>query len=137
MKQEDIIKKYWFVNYSIECGNGWLNLLDDMCQEIQEVIQNKYPDFKTSKFPFEFLQIKEKYGILRAYPNFGNDEVFNIIDKYEGESYNVCEICGMKGKFRDLNGWYQILCDKHYDKRLKDIYIPLKELLLDDVNMRK
>ena len=129
MKQEDLIKKYWFINYPIECGNGWLDLLNDMCQEIQKAIQDKYLDFKTSEFPFEFLQIKEKYGTLRAYPNFGNDEIFKIVNKYEKASENICEICGIKGEFRNLNGWYQILCNKHYDKRLKGLSSPLKELM--------
>ena len=58
---------------------------------------------------------------LRAYPSFGNYEIFDIIDKYEEQSRNVCEICGMKGEMRDLSNWYQTLCDMCFSKRLKEL----------------
>ena len=123
MKQEDLILKFWFVKYYIECDNGWLQLLNSMFQEIRELIEKKNPDFKTCEEPFEFSQIKEKNGQLVCYTSFCNYEILDIIDKYEEESGNVCEICGMKGEMRDMNNWYQTLCDRCFSKRLKELRI--------------
>jgi len=122
-KQDNIIEKYWFIHYPFECDDGWLSLIDSMCQEIQEVIEKSCQEFKNLEYPFEFSQIKEKYGTLRAYPSFANKEIFDIIDKYEKESCSVCEICRAKGEMRDMNGWYQTLCDKCHSKRLKELRI--------------
>lgn len=121
MKQEELIKKFWFLNRPIECRDGWLPLVKCMCDEIQKVIETKYQDFKDLEYPFEFNCIKEKYGRLVCYTSFGNYEIFDIIDKYEEQSRNVCEICGMKGEMRDLSNWYQTLCDMCFSKRLKEL----------------
>ena len=121
MKQKELIKKFWFLNRPIECRDGWLPLINSMCQEIQEIIDIKYPEFKTCEEPFEFSQIKEKNGRLVCYISFGNYEIFDIMDKYEEQSRNVCEMCGMKGEMRDLSNWYQTLCDMCFSKRLKEL----------------
>ena len=117
MKQEELIKKYWFIRYPIECHNGWLPLVDFMCKEIFKLIEIKYPKFKKGEYPFEFNSIKEKYGSLHCYPSFGNEEIFDVIEKYEEESRHVCEICGMKGEIREMNQWYKVLCDRCYSKK--------------------
>jgi hypothetical protein len=64
------------------------------------------------------LQIKEKYGGLRAYCGGTTNEFFDIIDQAEEESYTICEECGEPGKPRDL-GWILTLCEKHYQERLR------------------
>lgn len=121
MRRKDIIiEKYWFIHYPFECLDGWLPLIESMCQEIDILIESRYPSFKTCEEPFEFSQIKEKYGRLVCYPSFANYKIFDIIDKYEEESITVCEICGMKGEIRDLP-WVQTLCNKHYSMKLKEL----------------
>lgn len=123
MKQEDIIKKYWFLTRPIECGDGWLPLIKYMCEEINELIETKFSEFKNLECPFEFSQIKEKYGVLVCYPSFGNKEIFEIINKYEDKSNSICELCGRKGEMRNINNWYQTLCYKCLSKRLKELRI--------------
>lgn len=122
-KQQELIERFWFLNRPIECEDGWLPIIKYMCEEIQDVINTKFPDFKTCEEPFEFTQIKEKYGRLVCYTSFSNYEILDIVDRYEEESRSVCELCGRKGEMRDMNGWYQTLCYKCLSKRLKELRI--------------
>ena len=123
MKQEELIENFWFLRYPIECNDGWLPLIKYMCEEIRDVIKLKYHDFRTCEEPFEFSQIKEKYGRLVCYTSFCNYEILDIIDKYEEESCNVCEVCGMKGELRGDLPWILTLCNRCYSKRLKELRI--------------
>ena len=120
MNKNDLMKKYFFVTCFPEIENGWLPLLDAMCQEISKIIKANELEYKNLEFPFEFVQIKEKYGRLVCYPSFANEAIWDIIDKYEEESITICEICGMKGKLRDLP-WVMTLCDKHFSMKLKEL----------------
>ena len=59
----------------------------------------------------EFLQIKEKWGGLRIYTNYGTKELHEMIDKAEEESYNVCENCGLRTDVGlKIDGWHMTLC---------------------------
>jgi len=120
MKQEDLINKYRFIKHPIECEDGWIPLIDSMCKEIKDYIHNNYPELEYDQ-EFYFTQIKEKYGRLTCYLTFSVGNILEIIDKYEEKSYNICEICGNDGKIREINGWYQTLCDKHYSMKLKEL----------------
>ena len=52
------------MSWGFECGDGWAELLEDMFKEIQNyVVANKVKGF-------HFVQIKEKFGGLRAYTSF-------------------------------------------------------------------
>lgn len=62
------------------------------------------------------LQVKTKYGGLRFYMTHGTDEIFELIDEAEDKSYEICELCGEKGKPRDI-GWIWTLCDKCHKKK--------------------
>ena len=64
----------------------------------------------------QVCQVKEKFGGLRFYINDANDEVFDVIDEYEVDSYTICEVCGEKGKERTDIGWIRTLCETHYNK---------------------
>jgi hypothetical protein len=63
-------------------------------------------------------QIKEKFGTLRCYIDFGTDEIYKMIDEFEKKSTSICEICGNKGRFRK-GGWCRVLCDKCEEERTK------------------
>jgi hypothetical protein len=103
----------------ISIGEGWWPLVHDMCEEIHEKIKH----LDNRKVLVQWLQIKEKFGILRAYSNFSSQmlpsiyiELDGIIQKYENESSRICEICGKPGSLR-TGSWLKTLCDEHHAKR--------------------
>jgi hypothetical protein len=88
-----------------ECGDGWLQIIDHLCQGIQEIVDRE----KCSQVVA--VQVKEKFGGLRFYIDGGNKEVYTLIHKTEDESYTICEACGSpEGKER-RGGWIKVLCD--------------------------
>lgn len=123
--------------FGIEAGNGWYQLLYDMCKEIAEVLE---AEEKTDHIVVD--QIKEKFGSLRFYYHFegmepgiqafdfigqgsirimpGKDDAYQkiskIVQKYEDKSKEVCEICGCEGTVRTDLRWIRALCDTCYSK---------------------
>lgn len=60
----------WF---GIECGDGWFNLIDNLCDAMQseaDYVNRLYPRMK---FAVVAAQVKEKYGSLRFYADFVYD----------------------------------------------------------------
>lgn len=117
--QEKLIKKYpeLFVGtsksitesmmaFGLECGDGWYDLIDEMCQKIEDYVAEHHPEH-----PVEFFQIKEKYGELRVYVGSASEGVFDIIEEAESKSTSICEQCGRTGVIRDGRyGWIATLC---------------------------
>lgn len=92
--------------WGFDCDDGWFNIIDNMLAELQELhIEGLFIE-----------QIKEKFGTLRVYTSGAYQEVFDIVDKYETMSENICEICGKPGKL-DAHGWYKTLCEEHLHER--------------------
>ena len=99
-----------FYAFGCECGDGWYQLIHDLCSEIQSII-NKYGGDSM----VYVQQVKEKYAGLRFYfASKGGEEfhaeVSDVINKYEELSYETCEVCGAKGEVRG-GGWLQCRCD--------------------------
>lgn len=94
MTNEEFYKKY---NFYPECGEGWLNIVDKLMNEIKQNNIKIEPD-----------QIKSKYGGLRFYYhtpfNFNGEQIYNSDEKYELldkliyeaeiECSRTCEKCG-------------------------------------------
>lgn len=57
-------------------------------------------------------QIKEKFGSLRIYLTYSNNELEKIISEAVKKSQTVCECCGREAKLRDDDGWWKTICDK-------------------------
>jgi hypothetical protein len=86
--------------WGIETGDGWFDLLDRLCSELEGL--NPIPVAE---------QVKEKYGTLRFYTSGNNsNEEFEIISKYEDESAKTCESCGQNGQLKG-SGWLSVRCD--------------------------
>ena len=103
--------------FGIETGDGWYQLLHDMCREIAIV-------FETAEKPvtIEMVQIKEKYGTLRVYYNLEGEndvarKISDITQKYEDLSEKVWEECGREGTLRTDLPWIQTLCDTCYGRK--------------------
>ena len=66
---------------------------------------------KAEEQQIKILQIKEKWGYLNIYTNFGNDELYKLIDEAEDKSLTVCEDCGSEENVGlRLTGWYTTIC---------------------------
>jgi len=109
------------MNWGIETGSGWFDLIDRTCAKIMELDTNKL---------VQFTQVKEKFGGLRIYfsiqgkePEWKmqsngpileivpsvDDKVQTILNEAEEESYKICELCGKPGKLYP-GGWWITLC---------------------------
>ena len=87
--------------WGIETNDGWFNLIKDMCQQIQN--SNPPKDFK-------FSQIKEKFGQLTVYCDNYNQQILDIIQKFEDESLKICEKCGSMDDVIQTGKWILTLC---------------------------
>ena len=86
-----------------ECGDGWLPLIKELIEKSISAGWDK-----------QICQIKSKFGGLRFYINYANEDVYQIISEYELKSLSVCEECGAPGKLtRSKSGWLTALCDEH------------------------
>ncbi len=97
--------------FGFECGDGWFDLIWELCEDIETALKNDTAN-EAAEFPFQVVQVKEKYGGLRFYSNSGTDEIFALIDTAEEKSTEICEICGEPGEARG-HGWIMTRCDKH------------------------
>jgi hypothetical protein len=96
--------------WGITCGDGWYNILDDLCNRIMV-----YFTFHPQSVP-HFSQVKEKFGTLHVYVESYKDEVdYEIIEKMisdaKNESSHVCEHCGSRENVTHTKkGRIKILC---------------------------
>jgi len=107
INQEKLFQRFNFFDldkYGITCGNGWYNLINELCVNLESL-----------NFKGKVLQIKEKFGGLRFYCSSGlTEEQYKVILEAEEKSYTICECCGKPGKLRKGNNiWIRTLCDKH------------------------
>lgn len=95
--------------FGCECGDGWFNLLSQMCACIEQHIKNGR--WKHSE-PYRFFQIKEKYAGLRVYDNGHDEYIAGVIALAEAMSYVTCELCGKPGSTMCATGgyWLRTLC---------------------------
>jgi hypothetical protein len=126
---ENLYEKYpsLFKNLSyVECNEGWYDLISSVCFTInahESVIENHkkyYPERQniSDYEPFEFTQIKEKFGSLRIYSNGGDIFTQGVIRMAENLSSKICEFTGNSGKIYSkviidgeiCRGWLKCLC---------------------------
>nr|GAT43414.1 predicted protein [Mycena chlorophos] len=88
-------------------GNGWVPLLRRLCVAL--AVYNTH---------IQFVQIKEKFGGLRAYLTSGRPEAWHTEHIAEGESFSVCERCG-SGDARPASSgyWMVTTCAECLDAR--------------------
>jgi hypothetical protein len=96
---------YW----GFECGDGWFDLIDELCDSIQRYIDQN-PSLNVPQVEVE--QVKEKFGTLRFYVSGGDDLTLGMIWFAESMSGRICETCGKPGKRRG-HGWIYTACNEH------------------------
>jgi len=103
--------------WGFECGDGWFNIIDQLCSNIQHHIDWK----QEQKEKYErgegcsqviAMQVKEKFGTLRFYTSGGDDTIYGMIRMAESMSAVTCETCGSPGQIRG-RGWMYTACDAH------------------------
>jgi len=94
--------------WGCECGDGWFDILDETCRKIIEIDKDK---------KFKFLQVKEKFGGLRLYGIGETDEISNILECAEIESFRTCEHCGSKENVTQRGeSWIYTLCNNCFHR---------------------
>jgi hypothetical protein len=101
--------RHTLMQFGFQHGDGWFDLLWRLCDRLEPVVAAAEKETGT---PFEVCQAKEKFGGLRFYVNFKNDDISTLIEAAEVESFYTCEFCGQPGKRRG-ESWIQTLCDEH------------------------
>jgi len=110
------------MHFGCEHSDGWYGVLSSLCFMIKQHERNiegqtKYkqktdPEYKSDYTPVRFTQIKEKFGGLNVYHSGGDDYIHGLISMAEAMSYQICEICGEKGK-PNKGGWIKTTCKLH------------------------
>lgn len=95
--------------WGFECGDGWFDLIDSLCHQIQFHLKHNANEGTPQ---FVATQIKEKFGTLRFYGEGGDERIWAMISFAEVFSGRLCETCGKPGKLRG-KGWYYTACDEH------------------------
>lgn len=109
--------------WGFECGDGWYNIIDKLCGNIQSHIDwsiknNAWDLEKDTKNVRSIIpqvvavQVKEKFGGLRFYYDGGDDYIRGLSSMAESMSMVTCETCGAPGKRRG-DGWIYTACDTH------------------------
>ena len=95
-----------FELFGVECGKGWYKLIEP----IFEYIKNYNKDKKDNE-KIVVLQVKEKWGELCIYTNFGTNELHDMMLEAEEKSLSVCEDCGSENDVgMRMNGWMTTMC---------------------------
>ena len=100
--------------WGIDTGDGWYQIIDDLCAKIKAYVNEqrvKYP-----KFTVEAIQVKEKFGVLRFYIDYGDDYIYNLITEATEKSRKTCDVCGEPGNLATYNHWWMTLCKTHSDE---------------------
>jgi len=83
-----------------------------------DIIYRLYDDLVALGWDRELHQCKEKFGSLRFYIGYGNDDIFARIAKAEIESEKTCEICGKEGTITGKY-WLKCTCPDHKEEQDK------------------
>jgi len=110
--------------WGFDCGDGWYQILDSLCGQIQNHIDWNNKNFEKGYAQYKQVpqvvatQVKEKFGGLRFYYDGGDDQIHGMVRMAESWAANTCEECGAPGTMRH-GGWVRTLCDDHDQKRKK------------------
>lgn len=87
-------------------GDGWFDLIFELSQKLEFMIlllpENLRKEMKAS-------QVKEKFGGLRFYMTYYNEDMAKLISQAERDSYHICEECGKPGQLIQA-GWLYTSC---------------------------
>lgn len=97
--------------YGICCNDGWFDLLDVLCGQLQIWTDRANVPQVTA------TQVKEKFGALCFYYTGGNEYAFGMVAMAQAMSTRLCELCGHPGTLETKGGWYRVRCKTHSGQR--------------------
>jgi len=106
----DSLDVYTRKTVAIQCGSGWLDLINATLYSIQKYIDfcNRYTDNPVDQIKVH--TISERAGSIRFYYyGIPNDVIDSKLDLAAEVSKTICEISGNAGKTYAKNGWYKTL----------------------------
>mgnify|MGYP003126584299 CR=1 FL=1 len=110
--QKDLDMTQTAMCWGISCGDGWYYLIDELCGNIQNHVDNfnrNKPE--EDRMVCQATQVKEKFGGLCFYTYGGDEYIDGMISFAESMSYHVCTECGQRSEKNESNrGWIYTLC---------------------------
>lgn len=100
--------------FYFECGSGWYDIIEPVIKAI-EAYNKSISDAEKEQWEYWKLypvQVKEKFGTLRFYTNFGATSVDEAINKAEQLSCTTCMTCGKPGQLMAAR-WLYTACPEH------------------------
>ena len=127
LKYPKILKSEEGNEVHLDIEDGWYDILDALCSQIQHHIdwkncEGKYTSHKSHHSDSESVpqvvagQIKEKFAALRFYSMGGDEKTEGMISMAEAMSSRTCEVCGSPGK-QAKGGWIRTLCRRHAEEQ--------------------
>jgi len=130
--QDKLFEKYpkifrqrtWPMTHTCMCwgictGDGWYNIIDNLCHQIQHRI-----DWKTKADSpvqqVEAVQVKEKWGGLRFYYEGGDEFIEGLVSMAEILSMTSCIGCGIPVE-KTTRSWNKICSSCEQVRHLSDI----------------
>mgnify|MGYP001168938302 CR=1 FL=1 len=111
--QKDLDMTKTAMCWGISCGDGWYDLINELCENIQNHVNN----FNRNKpeeahMVCQATQVKEKFGGLCFYTYGGDEYIDGMISFAESMSYHICTDCGQRSAKNESNrGWIYTLCN--------------------------
>lgn len=112
-RQRELDKTVTAMCWGISCGDGWYDLIDTLCENIQNRIANVNRNKPEEEhLVCEAVQVKEKFGGLCFYTYGSDDYIDGLVSMAESMSYHICTECSKPSEKQDNNrGWIYTLCE--------------------------
>ena len=112
-RQKDLDKTVTAMCWGISCGDGWYDLIDTLCENIQNRMMNVNRNKPEEEHLIcEAVQVKEKFGGLCFYTYGSDDYIDGLVSMAESMSYHICTECSKPSEKQDNNrGWIYTLCE--------------------------
>jgi len=112
-KQKDDDMTTTCLCWGLECGDGWFDLIERLCDSLQfHTDRNNYPQV-------EATQVKEKFGTLSFYTSGADEYLSGYINFAESMSATICETCGTNQNVTQTKGWIKTICKKCLEEKEK------------------
>jgi len=118
-RQKDLDKTVTAMCWGISCGDGWYDLIDTLCENIQNRMMNVNRNKPEEEHLIcEAVQVKEKFGGLCFYTYGSDDYIDGLVSMAESMSYHICTECSKPSEKQDNNrGWIYTLCESCKDNK--------------------
>lgn len=93
--------------FGADVDGGWRDIIWELSEKLENIILSKPEQDRSA---YHMTQLKEKFGGLRIYLSWDDDETDAILLEAENKSFITCEYCGKPGTLQQT-GWWKVWCD--------------------------